>query len=34
MSERGIDCEVIDLRSLSPVDYATVVASVQKTAGQ
>lgn len=31
MSERGIDCEVIDLRSLSPVDYATVVASVQKT---
>ena len=31
MSERGIDCEVIDLRSLSPMDYATVVASVQKT---
>ncbi len=31
MSERGIDCEVIDLRSISPVDYATVVASVQKT---
>ena len=31
MSERGIDCEIIDLRSLSPMDYATVVASVQKT---
>ncbi len=31
MAEDGIDAEIIDLRSLSPVDYPTVVASVQKT---
>ncbi|MEM9250511.1 MAG: pyruvate dehydrogenase complex E1 component subunit beta, partial [Pseudomonadota bacterium] len=27
----GIDAEVIDLRSLRPIDYDTVIASVQKT---
>jgi len=27
----GIDCEVIDLRTVSPVDIATVLASVRKT---
>ena len=27
----GIDAEIIDLRSLSPIDYATIVGSVQKT---
>jgi 2-oxoisovalerate dehydrogenase E1 component beta subunit len=27
----GISIEVIDLRSLSPIDYATIVASVEKT---
>ncbi|WGH78369.1 pyruvate dehydrogenase complex E1 component subunit beta [Jannaschia ovalis] len=27
----GIDCEVIDLRTLRPVDYDTVLASVHKT---
>ncbi len=31
MAEDGIDAEIVDLRSLSPVDYPTVVASVQKT---
>ena len=31
MASKGIDAEIIDLRSLSPVDYDTVVASVQKT---
>jgi pyruvate dehydrogenase E1 component beta subunit len=29
--DEGIDVEVIDLRSLSPVDYKTVTASVRKT---
>ena len=29
--EEGIDAEVIDLRSLNPVDWETVGASVQKT---
>ena len=29
--DEGIDIEVIDLRSLSPVDYRTVAASVRKT---
>ncbi|MGH7608598.1 MAG: alpha-ketoacid dehydrogenase subunit beta [Candidatus Dormibacteria bacterium] len=29
--EDGIDCEVIDLRSLRPVDYPTVVESVRRT---
>ena len=27
----GIEAEVIDLRSLRPIDYETVLASVQKT---
>ena len=31
MAAEGIDAEIIDLRSLSPVDFDTVVASVQKT---
>ena len=30
-AEEGTSLEVIDLRSLSPIDYAPVVASVQKT---
>ena len=30
-AEEGTSVEVIDLRSLSPVDYAPIVASVQKT---
>ena len=30
-AEDGISIEVIDLRSLAPVDYATVAASVRKT---
>jgi len=30
-AEEGISIEVIDLRSLSPVDYPTLLASVQKT---
>jgi pyruvate dehydrogenase E1 component beta subunit len=29
--DEGISIEVIDLRSLSPVDYRTVTASVRKT---
>jgi pyruvate dehydrogenase E1 component beta subunit len=29
--EEGVSIEVIDLRSLSPVDYPTIFASVQKT---
>ncbi len=31
LAGRGIDCEVIDLRSVLPLDVATVVASVRKT---
>lgn len=31
LAEIGIDAEVIDLRSLRPLDTATVIASVQKT---
>jgi len=31
LSAEGVDCEVIDLRSLRPLDTATVIASVQKT---
>ena len=31
LADDGIDVEIVDLRSLSPVDYPTVVASVQKT---
>lgn len=31
MSKEGIDAEVIDLRSVRPIDYATIVESVKKT---
>ena len=31
LDSRGVSCEVIDLRSLSPIDYETVNKSVQKT---
>ncbi|NLT98577.1 MAG: alpha-ketoacid dehydrogenase subunit beta, partial [Christensenellaceae bacterium] len=31
LAKEGIDCEVIDLRSLLPLDYDTVMASVAKT---
>ena len=31
LAEDGIEAEVIDLRTLRPIDYATVIASVQKT---
>ena len=31
MSQDGVTSEIIDLRSLSPIDYDTLVASVQKT---
>ena len=31
MAENGIDAEIVDLRSLHPVDYDTVIASVQRT---
>jgi 2-oxoisovalerate dehydrogenase E1 component len=31
LADEGIDCEVIDLRSLNPVDWACLEASVQKT---
>jgi pyruvate dehydrogenase E1 component beta subunit len=31
LAEDGIDAEVIDLRTMRPIDYDTVVASVQKT---
>jgi 2-oxoisovalerate dehydrogenase E1 component beta subunit len=30
-AEEGVSIEVIDLRSLSPIDYPTIMASVQKT---
>jgi 2-oxoisovalerate dehydrogenase E1 component len=30
-SERSVSAEVVDLRTVSPIDYATVVGSVQKT---
>jgi pyruvate/2-oxoglutarate/acetoin dehydrogenase E1 component len=30
-AEAGIDAEVIDVRSLSPIDYQTIGASVEKT---
>jgi pyruvate dehydrogenase E1 component beta subunit len=30
-SEEGVSLEVIDLRSLSPIDYAPIIASVEKT---
>ena len=31
LTKEGIDCEVIDLRSLLPLDYDTVMESVKKT---
>ena len=31
LAKEGIEAEVIDLRTLRPIDYATVIASVQKT---
>jgi len=31
LAAEGIDCEVIDVRSLSPIDYETIGASVRKT---
>lgn len=31
LAEEGIEAEVIDVRSLSPIDYATIGASVRKT---
>ena len=31
LAEDGIECEVIDLRTLRPLDTATVIESVQKT---
>jgi len=31
LAEKGIDCEVIDLRTILPLDYATVMKSIEKT---
>lgn len=31
LSKEGINCEIIDLRSIRPIDYKTIVESVQKT---
>ncbi len=31
LEKEGISCEIIDLRSVRPIDYATVVESVKKT---
>ena len=31
LAKEGIDCEVIDLRTIRPMDYATIVESVKKT---
>jgi pyruvate dehydrogenase E1 component beta subunit len=31
LAEEGIECEVIDLRSLLPLDYETVIQSLEKT---
>ena len=31
LSKEGISCEIIDLRSIRPIDYRTIVESVQKT---
>jgi len=31
LSREGVDCEVIDLRTLSPIDMDTVIESVEKT---
>lgn len=31
LAKEGIECEVIDLRTIRPIDYATVIESVKKT---
>ena len=31
MAKEGVDCEVIDLRTVRPIDYATCVESLKKT---
>jgi pyruvate dehydrogenase E1 component beta subunit len=31
LAAKGVDCEVIDLRSLRPIDDATLLTSVKKT---
>ena len=31
LKENGISCELIDLRSISPIDYSTIYASLKKT---
>ena len=31
LEQEGISCEVIDLRTLLPLDYDTVIASIEKT---
>jgi pyruvate dehydrogenase E1 component beta subunit len=31
LAKRGVECEVIDLRTLSPIDTDTVIESVEKT---
>jgi pyruvate dehydrogenase E1 component beta subunit len=31
MAKQGVDCEVIDLRTVRPIDYATCIESVKKT---
>ncbi|MEE9363019.1 MAG: pyruvate dehydrogenase complex E1 component subunit beta [Cellulophaga sp.] len=31
LAEEGISCEIIDLRTVRPLDYATIVTSVKKT---
>lgn len=30
-AQEGINCEIIDVRTISPIDQATIIASVQKT---
>jgi len=31
MAKNGVSCEVIDLRTVRPIDYPTIIASVKKT---
>ena len=31
LSEQGVDVEIIDLRTVRPIDYATIIESVKKT---
>ena len=31
LAKEGISCEIIDLRTVRPIDYATVIESVKKT---